>query len=144
MKAILYLLLICPLFAIAQHATTETEYNYLTKGYALDIADGRDLKAGYTLSPIGEEVAVGNYSFNFQAFIKQDEKAVAAVLVVAKSKVSGTTYHLCVPLNNPDLNSRYIESYSSFDGPISRAYAYASSIYFAALAAQDLNAALKK
>jgi hypothetical protein len=148
MKNFSYLILFCPLISFAQHTTTETEYNYLTKGYKEDVANGRDLKSGYRLDPIEEDILVGTYTFTFRAFIKLDEKALAAVQVVVKSKqLLGTSYnlyYLCIPINNRELNERYLQSISSWDGPISRTYAYVSSVLFANLATEEVNRDLRK
>lgn len=144
MKKLLYLLAFCPFASFAQHSTTETEFNYLTKGYAVDMSEGRDIKAGYRLDPIGAEVPIDTYTFAFSSFTKLDEKATAAILVVVKSKTWNNTYYLCIPLNNPDLNQRYYNEILGWDAQISHAYAYISSSWAGSLAAMDINAELQK
>jgi len=148
MKSLLYLILLSPLISFAQHSTTETEYNYLTKGYKEDLAEGRDLKLGYRLDPMEDEIIIATYTFTFSSFVKLDEKALAAVLVVVKSKQllgnSYNSYYLCIPINNRELNDRYLQSITSWDGPISRAYAYVSSVLFANLATEGVNRDLRK
>ena len=129
---------------MAQHTTTEIEFNYLTKGYAVDMSEGRDLKSGYRLDPMGQEYAIGTYTFNFSAFVKLDEKAVAAILVVAKSKEWNNTYYLCIPFNNQELFQKYYNEIGAWDAPISRAYAYVTSTWFAGVAAMELNKELQK
>ena len=144
MKTIIYLILFCPLISVAQHTTTDIEYNYLTKGYKTDLAEGRDIKSGYRMDPMGQEYAIGAYTFQFSAFTKIDEKAVAAVLVVAKSKTWGNVYYLCIPLNNQQLYGLYLQELEKWDASISRAYSYLASTLFAGLAARDINLEMQK
>ena len=65
--SILFTLLISATICNAQMktgVTTEEEYNYMTKGYQMQMSGGLDMKKGYML---GTTVSIkeGSYSFSF-------------------------------------------------------------------------------
>jgi hypothetical protein len=108
--------------------TTEEEYNYITKGYEIQINNGSDTKKGYKFSQIFDRQQ-GNYNFNCKSVIRESTKEIAAIMVVCKSKISNKTYYLCIPFNNQQLIERYWSDISSWDKPITTAYAQVCTIY---------------
>lgn len=124
--------------------TTEEEYNYLSKGYKVQIESGLDMKKGYIFENFGE-VKQTNYSFTFKLLIREAEKEVAGILVVTKSEISGNTYYVAIPVNNKDLMSKYYAVLSSWDESLTTVYCYVISGYFATLTstAMELDKKLK-
>lgn len=76
--------------------TTEEEYNFLTKGYKNQLDYGGDMKKGYSLIDY-KLLTISNYTFNFKKLIRSESNQLAAILVIADSRVSGSTYYLCIP-----------------------------------------------
>ncbi|MEJ1241406.1 hypothetical protein WBG78_24885 [Chryseolinea sp. T2] len=108
--------------------TTEEEYNYVTKGYQTQISQGLDMKKGYSFEDRGDVIA-GDYKFSFK-YLKRDSKnELAAILVVAKSSVSGNSYYLCIPHGSPELTKRYNDSFVNWDASILKAYSRTLSSY---------------
>lgn len=143
-----FLILSFPCFAqeIKIDPTTEEEYNYMTKGYKVQMESGLDMKKGYSFDDFGQETKVGNYSFHFKALIRDDKKQVAGVLVITKSSVSGKQYYFGLPINNADLLKRYWTDLTTWDADLTHAYCYIMSAYFVDVvaAAQELEKQVKK
>jgi len=109
--------------------TTIEEYNYLTKGYKVQIESGLDMKKGYTFIDIGQ-VKQGSYSFDIKGLIREAKKEVAGILVVAKSGISGRTYYVCIPINNYELFGKYYNDINAWDEAMTTAYCYVISAYY--------------
>lgn len=109
-------------------ATTEEEYNYMTKGYRIQVESGLDMKKGYAFAP-SELVPVGNYSFELKPLVRLEENQIAGILVIAKSGVSGRTYYLAIPIGNESLLSRYYADLREWDSSILSAYSLFMSVY---------------
>ena len=104
----------------AHGQTTITEYNYLTKGYKLDLETGRDLKEGYRLELIkqmGAAITYNNKSIirdvKIYAFANVNLGKIAAVLVETKEKNSGGTTYYCIPskFSSEDIIQRSISDF---------------------------------
>ena len=104
--------------------TTETEYNYLTKGYSESISKGLDLKQGYELQDMYLH-SDSFYDFDFKLFVNQKTKKTQGVLVSAVSKLWGNKYYLCIPIDNPLLHQRYYDYLQLWDKDILRGYSTA-------------------
>jgi hypothetical protein len=84
--------------------TTLDEYNYLTKGYKVQIESGLDMKSGYTFEDVTEsKVTSGDSSYTkteFKALIRKGEKKPCAILCiyseVAMNRTQKTDY-ICIP-----------------------------------------------
>ena len=125
-RLLLFITVLITLNSLGQNIvkpTTEEEYNYLTRGYKEQIENGLDMKKGYDL--IDRKIftpSIGLYSFTVKELYRKDEKEVAAILVIAKSGVSGKDYYICIPYQNPLLVRRYWDLVNSFDHPLGTAY----------------------
>lgn len=123
MKKIIFALLF---FGSINAQTTESEYNYLTKGYSETVTKGLDLKQGYELRDLyGYSETL--YTFDFKLFVNQKTKKNAAILVIANSKMWDNVYYLCIPIGNADLYQRYEKDLISWDSMILRSYSTALS-----------------
>jgi hypothetical protein len=77
--------------------TTTDEYNYIVKGYKIQLESGLDMKKGYSLRNILQNSADGR-SVVFKELIK-DEKDLRAIMAIFTGK-NGITTYLCIPLGN--------------------------------------------
>ncbi len=127
MKKIYLLLLFVSFSSFSQIATTQEEYNYLTKGYKIQVSSGLDMKSGYDFQDLLFQ-KVDSYEFDFKYLVKTKDKTKVAIFIIAKSNVSGATYYYCIPRNNPDLMSSYYSSISAIDERMTTALAVATSI----------------
>jgi hypothetical protein len=111
-----------PLFAQEKIAeTTVEEYNFLTKGYKIQLEAGLDMKRGYSLVN-NSSTDDGKYSFEYSVLKRNATNEYVAILVVAKSKTWNNTYFICIPFENYELYNLYLQSISSWDYPMSKAY----------------------
>ena len=94
-----------------QKPTTEEEYNYLTKGYKIQIENGLDMKQGYSLVDISPEDGFGMSfkdpqkgtiirSVKYKALIREGEKKPCAILCIMQRKDTGYTEYICIPSAN--------------------------------------------
>lgn len=125
--------------------TTEEEYNYLTKGYKVQIESGLDMKKGYTFQDMGE-IKQGSYSFKIKGLMREAKNELAAMLIITKSDVSGRVYYVCLPINNPDLFARYFSDINAWDESLTTSYCYVVSAYLSStmVAALELEKSAKK
>ncbi|HCW05968.1 MAG TPA: hypothetical protein DGG95_01235 [Cytophagales bacterium] len=142
MKTLVCLLVLCPLLSKAQHITTDVEYNYLTKEYKTDLVETKGVKPGYRLDKLIWEEPVDNYTFEVSSLIKLDERQVAGILVVAKTKATGNISYICIPFGDQDLLDRYASELSTLETPLLKAYTLFTTIYYSGLIARDKNTEL--
>lgn len=128
MKKITFLFLLFTTVSFSQVSTTIDEYNYLVKGYKIALESGLDMKKGYGFREVSS-YNEKNYSFSFYQFVRTGTNEVCATMVSATSKLWGNQYYLCIPLNNSDLYSAYIQNLKLWDKEILVAYSTALSSY---------------
>jgi len=97
-------------FSQEQVTTTEEEYNYLTQGYKISLENGTDLKKGYELKKIQEDV-YSNYKYVYYYFIHSESKKTKAIFVtITKEKgKKDKEEFLCIPINNEELFKKFID-----------------------------------
>lgn len=93
-------LLFSSLTASAQ--TTQEEYNYITKGYKVQIESGLDMKKGYTLVDLGNWGLDHNPEHRectFKGLVRQGQTKPCAVLMIYKRTdvANGATFYVCIP-----------------------------------------------
>nr|WP_314896773.1 hypothetical protein [uncultured Flavobacterium sp.] len=129
MKKITLLLIMFTAFCYAQdkpNGTTLEEYNYMTKGYKVQISSGLDMKQGYKV----EDIIVlknSDYAFNFKNLVRTVDNSSAGVIVIATSNIWANTYYLSIPINNSDLMNDFNVKMSLWDESMTTAYASAST-----------------
>jgi hypothetical protein len=114
--------------------TTEEEYNYMSKGYKIQIESGLDMKNGYT---VGRklEIKVGAYSFEYTTLLNVADSIPTNVgyIIKAVSTAWGNTYWYCLPLNNAELLNKMQTQISTLDSTMSSAffksYLYLTTMY---------------
>jgi hypothetical protein len=90
----------CTSTAIAQ--TTLEEYNYLTKGYKIQIESGLDMKKGYRIEDVTQyhtkSVAAGTTrTLSFKALFKNRETKPCAFLCVLSRSDGKPNEYVCLP-----------------------------------------------
>lgn len=84
--------------AIAQ--TTETEYNYLTKGYKIQLESGLDMKKGYSFKNTGDwSVDYPNFKrvVEFKALYRDNDSIPCATLMILKRTDTNFEEYICIP-----------------------------------------------
>jgi hypothetical protein len=80
--------------------TTWEEYNYLTKGYRIQIESGLDMKKGYKLVFIADHAHIFDgikRRMRFSALIRDKESSPCAILMVYKNLKSEQSEYVCIP-----------------------------------------------
>jgi hypothetical protein len=82
--------------------TSQEEYNYITKGYKVQVESGLDMKKGYTLTDLGDWGLTYNSekrTCQFKALIRQGQTKPCAILMIYKRTdlTNGATYYVCIP-----------------------------------------------
>lgn len=104
MKSILILVaaMICSLAGYSQ--TTLEEYNYLTKGYKIQIESGLDMKKGYRMVELhdhGLKKLVGKNAVKFEMGVRglyrDKEVAPCAILVIFHRSDRDKESFICIP-----------------------------------------------
>lgn len=98
-------------------ATTEKEYNYLTKGLKIQMESGLDVIAGYSLSPLSQRTYGTFYNFNAKYFINNG-KVKAISIIIDNTKTKSKTF-FCLPINNPTLFNQYLQMVYNLDSTTS-------------------------
>ena len=90
--------------------TSGEEYEFLTQKYST--VKNNDMLNGYELKPFIEETIEEKYIYNYKLLFESSTKNVKAVLItITKLKSSGNKIkHLCMPLNNKELNKNYVKA----------------------------------
>ncbi|HPD25062.1 MAG TPA: hypothetical protein P5312_08565 [Bacteroidales bacterium] len=89
--------------------TTLEEYNYVTKGYKVQLESGLDMKKGYELENVDEATA-GERTVTLKKLIKvsaNQKKTVAYMLTYKKG--SGATQYICIP--HPSSDNEILDLY---------------------------------
>jgi len=104
------------------------EYNYMTKGYYIQVASGLDMKKGYYFEDMGEH-KIGNYTFNVKKLIRENQQTLAGTMIISHAEISGKTYYTAIPVNNSELMKLYGAEVGKWDGGLTGAYCYLISAY---------------
>lgn len=89
--------------------TTVEEYNYLTKGYKVQIESGLDMKKGYSFGESVKATVDGKTIFQFRPLIRESTKEVCAVLLTLTvyNMWGETITYFCIPRNNYELAAQF-------------------------------------
>lgn len=83
--------------------TTEEEYNYVTKGYQVQLESGLDMKKGYTIKDLGDwslKYSDGTRGLTFKGLYRGADIKPCAIMSIYQKKEDGTaTYseYYCIP-----------------------------------------------
>jgi hypothetical protein len=120
-------------------ATTEKEYNYLTKGLKVQLEGGLDVINGYELIEEDKIIIENKYVFTFSNLIEKSTGDLKAISVVIKSGVSKTAYYSCIPINHVTYTLNYEKFLSSFTPDLAKAYLTALSQRYAKISLAVVN-----
>ena len=91
------------LYSQSKITTSEEEYNYVTKGYKVQIESGLDMKKGYTLKDLGEwnlKYSDVSRGFAFKGLFRENDSIPCAVMAIYQKKRSGKaaiSAYYCIP-----------------------------------------------
>lgn len=81
--------------------TTEEEYNYVTKGYQIQLESGLDMKKGYLISGVGDPWGLdyGDFKRNieFKLLLRAGEKIPCATIMKLQRTNTNYKEYLCIP-----------------------------------------------
>ena len=82
--------------------TTQEEYNYITKGYKVQIESGLDMKKGYVLLGMGDwglNFGTEKRNCEFKLLVNQDLDKPCAIMMIYKRTdiANGVNYYICIP-----------------------------------------------
>jgi hypothetical protein len=106
--------------------TTIEEYNYITKGYKIQIESGLDMKKGYTFKDLlTEKIEFGwqKYTMNFKGLYRDGEQIPCAIM----ANINGV--YLCVPQYESDINiwNMYLKLLNNYDTSFKTALSWGTS-----------------
>lgn len=103
-------------------STTLEEYNYLTKGYKVQIDTGLDMKKGYSFKDLSESSLTYQdgviRSVEFKSLIREKSKTSCAILgIYENSDLPELSNYFCIPSINADKKiwDTALQALSSFD-----------------------------
>lgn len=119
MKHVFTLLIVAFMAVCLQAQTTLEEYNYVTKGYKIQIESGLDMKKGYTFKDLF--VISTNYSnvprtATFKALYRSGQASPCAIMMIYQ-KEKLTPEYVCVPhfLSDDSIWKMYAEKIALFN-----------------------------
>lgn len=98
MKTVLTIICLLLALQIFSQATTQTEYNYMKKGYRQVEENGLDVKQGYTTEVLSSTLYGGEVTLTFTS-LKRNNGSLAGIIIKSVSQAafgSGTNYY-CIP-----------------------------------------------
>lgn len=112
--------------------TTEEEFNYITKGYKIQLESGLDMKKGYRFEEMGEYgLQYDSFSrlASFNALYRDGETTPCAILMILRRTDTNYKEYLCIPSTDADpaLWTRALREFEASANdwtPASRGYAW--------------------
>ena len=103
MKKILLTLATITVSITLQAQTTVEEYNYVSKGYKVQLESGLDMKKGYEMIDLNN-VAIGVRTGELKKLVKVtgSQKKTVAHLIIYSSDGGTTKQYICVPYTPAD------------------------------------------
>jgi hypothetical protein len=135
MKKITLLFIMFTVFAYSQdkpNGTTLEEYNYMTKGYKIQLSSGLDVKKGYRIDDV-TSYPTALYDFKFQSFVREKDGVSAGLILIATSKMWSNVYYLAIPIDNSILMEQFNKDVDIWDESMTTAYSNASTFLMAEL-----------
>ncbi|CAN5407445.1 hypothetical protein BH11BAC1_BH11BAC1_21270 [soil metagenome] len=125
-SSILLIVLVSISFCTAQTKTgrtTEEEFNYMTKGYKMQLDGGLDMKKGY-ITDEPQVLVEGNYTFKFipLARVSGIDSTLIGYIVKAHSSVSGSNYWYGIPFGDEQLLDRCFGAIEYLDLSMTQAF----------------------
>jgi hypothetical protein len=89
--------------------TTLEEYNYVTKGYKVQVESGLDMKKGYeftSIDTVSTKIATAEMKILYR--LKENKKEIAAYLIIY-NRYGRTIEYICVP--DPKSENEILQKY---------------------------------
>jgi len=102
--SIILLVLLCCNNSYSQ--TTLEEFNYITKGYQIQIESGLDTKSGYTIQDIGDwGITYDDFArkAQFKLLYKEDNNVPQAIIMILYRTDTDTKAYVCIPSFSSEL-----------------------------------------
>lgn len=104
-----FFILLFPILVICQtnKGTTLEEYNYVSKGYKIQIDSGLDMKKGYSFEEYGifkDTRGVRTRQVEFKGLFRDGEDEPCAYLGIFEKKGTNRIFHVCVPNAHADFS----------------------------------------
>jgi len=85
--------------------TTQEEYNYITKGYKVQIDSGLDMKKGYSFLDYGSSglnSGSETRTCEFKGLVRQNQNKPCAIMMIYRRTdiPNGQVYYICIPSAN--------------------------------------------
>ena len=96
--------------------TTQEEYNYLAKGYKIQLESGLDMKKGYKLKAYdtwGMDYGTFERQVTFKALYREGENKPCALLMIMERTNSDFKAYLCIP-HYESTEKMWEQAYSDF------------------------------
>lgn len=110
--------------------TTEEEYNYMTKGFQVQISNGLDMKKGYK---IGKTTNIEDeyYGFKFIPLYRlvSNDSLLVGHIVKATSYTWDNVYWYCLPISQRELTNKTFTEINKLDKSMSNSFFRAFAIY---------------
>ena len=107
----LFIFILMNLPRLLKGQTTMEEYNYVTKGYKVQIESGLDMKKGYefkSIDTVSTKIATAEMKILYR--LKENKKDIAAYLIIYKREARNIEY-ICIP--NPKSDDEIIKKFYS-------------------------------
>jgi hypothetical protein len=109
MKKVIVSLFILASFGKLFSQTTLEEFNFITKGYKIQLESGLDMKKGYSLSTLtdflsldfGNDEKSGRRGMVFKALIRGSETKPCAIMAIYERRLNGKAQYqeyYCIPM----------------------------------------------
>ena len=81
--------------------TTQEEYNYISKGYKVQVESGLDMKKGYTLVDLGKwglDAGSEHRECVFKGLMRTGQtKPCGIMMIYHRTDNNGVTWYICIP-----------------------------------------------
>ena len=101
--------------------TTMEEYNYVTKGYKIQIESGLDMKKGYTFTDLFENVITTGSTVRkctFKALMRTNQAKPCAILCIYTRSDNNYSDYVCIPTTDSpkEIWDKAYEKFDSYSG----------------------------
>lgn len=120
MKKLFTLIAIITLAFASHSQTTQEEYNYITKGYKMQLDGGLDMKKGYTFDDVGEYYITSGEvrrTCTFKALYRSNELKPCAIMLIYKRSDNNFLDFLCIPTGSDAVIwNQYFDKVKTYTG----------------------------
>ena len=109
MKKVIVIFLLAFSFQNLFSQTTQEEYNYITKGYKIQLESGLDMKKGYSLTELESWGLTHNSekrNCTFKGLFREGQSKPCAIMLIYKRTdlANGAVFYICIPSHDAPEN----------------------------------------